>query len=390
MTGEDLLKIAERCVRCGKCRPDCPVFALDRNEEQSARGKLHILSKLLSGATVSPEVLSDVVGSCSLCGQCSAVCDAAVEAAEAVRVARALIQSGVISGDSATRALPQCPYISERLQENPALRFLISSLANRYAPALPQRNLMNLLEGKPIIVQPDAWLFPGCGGTWLFPQISMKALDLFKALSLRADIPREPACCALPLYDLGLFEEAKAMIEPLFSLMPGAVPIIVLCASCAAMLKVHLPRLFNGASYEKEARDLANRVTELGCFLSDQHYAPQARPEKTRPITVFLHDPCSMKYTMKMPNGYRKILEMIPRIQIADMKLTCCGHGGGLGLIRPEISEKIASNVADEIAQSNAKIVASNCFGCLLQLAGIASGHANPPAVVHTASLLFN
>jgi Fe-S oxidoreductase len=40
---EDVKEIVEKCIKCGMCKPLCPVFKIMREEQYSPRGKAIIL-----------------------------------------------------------------------------------------------------------------------------------------------------------------------------------------------------------------------------------------------------------------------------------------------------------------------------------------------------------
>ena len=65
------------CNRCNMCAQSCPTYRLTQDESQSPRGRNQILRLLLEGkikpAPYLPQ-LEKTLGSCLLCGACTAVC----------------------------------------------------------------------------------------------------------------------------------------------------------------------------------------------------------------------------------------------------------------------------------------------------------------------------
>lgn len=76
---EEVKEIVERCVRCGMCKSNCPVFKVIREETISPRGKAILLQD---------DVFDKIVYECTLCKSCEVKCPSGVELCEAFRKAR--------------------------------------------------------------------------------------------------------------------------------------------------------------------------------------------------------------------------------------------------------------------------------------------------------------
>lgn len=42
-TSDYILSLADRCVKCGLCLPQCPTYALMANENESPRGRIALI-----------------------------------------------------------------------------------------------------------------------------------------------------------------------------------------------------------------------------------------------------------------------------------------------------------------------------------------------------------
>jgi Fe-S oxidoreductase len=47
---------------------------------------------------------------------------------------------------------------------------------------------------------------------------------------------------------------------------------------------------------------------------------------------------------------------------------TCCGGGGGLEAVFPELSRVLAVNRTRELLETGAEIIVTHCPGCIMQL----------------------
>jgi len=79
---EEVIEIAETCIRCGLCKELCPVFRALRQEDQGPRGKM-----ILFGNKVFEKEVFD----CSLCGACEKKCPLNIPICKAIKKARQVL-----------------------------------------------------------------------------------------------------------------------------------------------------------------------------------------------------------------------------------------------------------------------------------------------------------
>jgi heterodisulfide reductase subunit D len=68
------------------------------------------------------------------------------------------------------------------------------------------------------------------------------------------------------------------------------------------------------------------------------------------------------------------VLKAIPGLQLKEMPnnrqlANCCGGGGNLEMVDPELSGKVAQMKIDEIQKTGADMVVSSCQQCLRTIA---------------------
>jgi heterodisulfide reductase subunit D len=93
--------------------------------------------------------------------------------------------------------------------------------------------------------------------------------------------------------------------------------------------------------------------------------------------TVTYHDPCDLGRNSNVYDAPRNILKAIPGLKLVEMAnnrqlCTCCGGGGDLEMIDPELSAAIAERKIQEIQDTGAEVVVTSCQQCVRTIAGYA------------------
>ncbi len=92
------------------------------------------------------------------------------------------------------------------------------------------------------------------------------------------------------------------------------------------------------------------------------------------PLTY--HDPCQMARFLGLTEAPRQVLQAIKGITLVEPEWvsrqwsTCCGGGGGFEAVFPELSQMLAVNRAQELADTGAQAIVTSCPGCIMQLKG--------------------
>ena len=87
----ELLEQVHKCVKCGTCMAQCPVYIETLEEPLVARGKISLIENLGDGEGDYNKRLSKILSQCLLCGTCAENCPNGVPADEIIRDARSLL-----------------------------------------------------------------------------------------------------------------------------------------------------------------------------------------------------------------------------------------------------------------------------------------------------------
>jgi len=221
------------------------------------------------------------------------------------------------------------------------------------------------------------------------PTIGFAAVKLLEAAGCTVAVPRAQTCCGQPAYNSGDRADAKAIARQVIAAFAGYDYVVAPSGSCAGMVKVHYPELFAGEPESlAEARDLAARTHELVSFLVDVRGVGEVAARWRRTVTY--HDGCSGLRELGVKEQPRRLLVSVSGLGLRELPgaEVCCGFGGTFCVKYPEISDKMVTDKAADIAATGADAVLAGDLGCLLNIAGKLSRLGSPVEVRHIAEVL--
>lgn len=175
----------------------------------------------------------------------------------------------------------------------------------------------------------------------------------------------EEPCCGGLLHYIGLHEEFVKHAQEVYDRLKsrGVKRIISIIPSCTYTLRNLIPNRVDG--YDLEVKHFCEVVAEGISSLGLRF---------PREVKVTYHDPCQLVRYLGLVEEPRQILRAINGIKLVETEwtngecATCCGGGGGFEAVFPELSQILAVNRAKELLETGAKIIVTNCPGCVMQL----------------------
>ncbi len=236
---------------------------------------------------------------------------------------------------------------------------------------------------------PRVGLFVTCLVDLHRPSIGFAAIRLLEQAGCLVEVPRAQTCCGQPAYNTGDRATARDIAERLLDAFGGFDHVVAPSGSCAGMIRHHLPHLFDDdPNLRARADALAGRTHELVSFLTDVMGVTDtgARYEGT----VTYHDSCSGLREMGVKAQPRRLLANVPGVRLAEMAdpEVCCGFGGTFCVKYPDISTRMVSDKAQDVASTGADTLLSGDLGCLLNMAGRLSREGSAVQVRHVAEVL--
>lgn len=194
------------------------------------------------------------------------------------------------------------------------------------------------------------------------------AISVLRKLKVEVGyLHEEEPCCGSPMYYAGyekdfadqarrnydLFKSCR--VNKLISIIPG----------CTSALK-------NGYRKYVEGYDL--QVQHLLEIVAERLQSLAIKPEVKHKRVVTYHDPCQLSRYLKILDEPRIIINSIAGIEFVEPDVeqrgkwsSCCG-GGGLEITHTDLFERIGQRRIEELLNTGADTILSNCPACEYQL----------------------
>ncbi|MGB9791912.1 MAG: (Fe-S)-binding protein [Thermacetogeniaceae bacterium] len=349
-----LEKEALICGRCGYCRSSCPVYQVIGWESAAPRGKISLAKEIFSKGNkkaLSSEFVQRVA-QCTLCGACAEVCATRIDTrAMWLELRKRIAEMG------------RAPEAYKALRENLLARKNISSFDNAERLEWAQ-DLDEEPEGLELKPGAEVCYFVGCVSSF-FPQaaqIPLAVTQLMMAAGVDfTTLGGEEWCCGFPLFSTGFAGDAEEFIRHNVSKIKelGIHTLVASCASCYHVWKHEYQKELAG--YELE---ILHSTEYLARLLREKRFELNELDE-----VVTYHDPCDLGRNSGIFEAPREIIRSIPGIEFVELSHSredslCCGGGGNLQSVDPELALQIAELRVQEIRETGATVVVSSCQQC--------------------------
>ncbi len=321
----ELKTVSEKCINCELCQKEC--------EFLRKYGKPKNIADAYDSDVKAHQSMSF---ECSLCQLCTAVCPVDVNPAEMfLEMRREAVRQG--NGDYPGHA--------------GILAYERRGTSKRYS-------WYGLPEGC------DTILFPGCTLTGTRPNKTFKLFEYMKQKIPSLGIVLD--CCTKPSHDLGRKIYFHSMFEEMqeFLLKNGIKNVFVACPNCYKMFHQFSNTLAVKTVYE---------------FMSDNGFSNKINLNEI----VTIHDPCAVRFEGSIQSAVRNLVTKqgltIREMPHSREKALCCGEGGAVCSVSPEISKKWGKLREQE---TNGNRAITYCAGCTSLL------NKNTPTS-HILDLLF-
>lgn len=227
-----------------------------------------------------------------------------------------------------------------------------------------------------------------CLGDCLRPGVGKAVVEVLRRLGHEIDFPRDQTCCGQPMLNSGLADLAREQAKHTIRVFEGDLPVITPSGSCAAMVKVEYPHLFeHDAEWRRRAEELAARTFEFSDFLVNQLKVVDVGAKFSGKVAC--HFACHLRM-LRQTSEVETLVQHVEGATLVPLRHQdqCCGFGGSFAVRYPQISGNMVDDKASCIVASGADAVVSTDNGCLMNIGGRLHREGRDVAVLHIAELL--
>lgn len=418
----------DACVHCGFCLPACPTYVTLHDENDSPRGRLLLMRRLLDGeiAPDDPDVGTHL-DRCLGCRGCETACPSGVPYGALLEATRATL-----------RTHRPTPFIARLVLAVFARSWLLtpallaarivrgSGIARWLARTLPARvafPFAMLASTAPVRVAsgsasarlrratqpaPTATMLTGCVMQGLFAHVNDATATALRGTGHTLVSASGQGCCGALHAHAGDLDTARALAKRnivAFERVPQAL-IAVNSAGCGAMLKEYGHLLHDEPAWAERAAAVSTRVRDISELLagrleaeapaasasSTSSTAPEARASSAssttahaaRPLRVAYDAPCHLLHAQRISREPLAVLQALPGVELVPLEDSelCCGSAGIYNLVEPDTSDAVLAPKLQHMLNARADVITTGNPGCLMQLgAALLLAESDTPAV---------
>lgn len=417
------MKIAN-CVRCGRCKPNCPVFYPARNMFFHPRNKnlsigaliealLYITQRTRKTGFNIFKNIEQIADHCTVCHKCFDKCPVDIDTGYISIEERNILAGMGFKKNSSPTALTLA-YLGAKdrisnsigrtvfLNIGAGIQRCTSKLISPFITdnSDSSRNLLlktpvakpdlttlrtllpKTMKNQALVLEPEeeaisnVFYFPGCGSERVFSKISMASIYLLLKNRNRVILPPSFICCGYPFQVNARKKDFETIVLENTIIFSGIRAIfsdldfngcIVSCGTCMeALNSLEADKIFS------------SEVLDIGQYILNQN------KEIKFETNHLYHQPCHDSLT---DNGIRMLKEHSNASKIKKLD-HCCSEAGTMALSRPDISYSMFKRKQETLKNLNCseyKSIITNCPSCLQGLGRLQTKELQP---IHLAEEL--
>jgi len=397
--------ITDPCIKCGKCKPVCTIFNINKDETTSPRGFLELLGSYKNGEIDLDMNAKEIFETCFLCTNCVDVCPIDIPTDMVIEQVRNEIAKkyGIAWYKKAFFFLLRhrkimdlmsklgyvfqtCGLKIDKEKESALPRFSLPIVKkDRALPFADKTSFLNkypefIHNGKSkwqtIETKNKVAIFIGCMGNYTYTNIGDSLVKILNKLEIDVMIPKKQLCCGAPAYFTGDFDTVDHLVKKniaYFETFADDVDAIIIPeATCSAMINIDWVHfLHDQPEWKERAEKLAPKVQMATKWLENNTKLKDILANKNKNITdlVTYHDPCHAKKMQGIYKEPRALLSQNYEIKEMSDPNRCCGFGGvTMQSEKYHLARAAGMPKAAMIKETKANIVSAECSACRMQI----------------------
>jgi glycolate oxidase iron-sulfur subunit len=322
------------------------------------------------------ERFREIMDKCLLCTSCTQYCSSKVPADEIIISAREKFIEGEKKGIASIKRGVMTKVFKEKGARNMmakigsfAQKFGIASDMPKFVSKPFENRIDDLIKAKETKKGTVAYYY-GCGTNLMYPETGEALTDILSSIGYDVIVPKNIMCCGIPVISEGDIGEAAEMMRNNIEVLSGleCEKVVMECSSCIMMFTKKGPKLFAADDPIQEKITALNAkivgaVSFLNTEFTDKKYE--------RSLSTFTyHIPC---HKDKFTPDKLDVVDLVTKITNAEYKTMenpelCCGAGGTYYMNNADIAKKIRSPRIEEMKNSKAEAVLTECPICKFYL----------------------
>jgi len=382
------------CVHCGLCTASCPTYTELGDENDSPRGRIYLMRLVTDGQLAVDPRVRRPLALCLDCRGCETACPSGVHYGRLIQPFRLGLEEADQRVEKRFDWFREIilfrvfPYADRIRWLTLPIRILqrvgIIDLAERLGlfKLVPGRlGQMATLLGPPVSGGPRlpkflpavgrrrarVAFFVGCVADAMYRHVHWATVRVLQQNGCDVIVPDGQGCCGAIHYHAGSRDGAREMADANVSAfnLADVDAVIVNHGGCGAMLREY--GLHWQDEHQRRREAFAAKVRDVHEFLDQLGPVP---PAGRIDAGATYHDSCHLAHAQKVVQPPRRLLGMIPGLQLCDLPETeiCCGSAGTYNINHPALASRLSDRKLENIRRTGAQIVLAANAGCLLQI----------------------
>ena len=403
------------CVHCGMCLETCPTYNVTQQEQNSPRGRVHLMKSVAEGKLTLNQQFSDPIFTCIDCRACTTACPASVNVGGLIEEVRGQLRQamplkgwkkavnkvllhGVFPHQNRLNRLGGFLkfYQQSGLQTVTRKTGLINIMPQHMVDlesVMPEikKPVRKRYKNTPVIkakgeTKNKVAFMTGCVMDVMFTEANQATINVLTKNGNDVTIPEKQGCCGALHFHTGEREKGKELAKKNIVAFEEAGTVVINSAGCGCMLKEYEEIFKDDPDWAGRAKAFSHKVQDISKYLVDTGYvAPKARVN----VKLTYHDACHLAHGQGIRDEPRELIQSIPGVELIEMPNSdrCCGSGGVYNVTNPEMAGEVLKQKMGFVPDEAEMIVMGNP-GCMLQMSMGVKRHGGNQEVIHIMELL--